>query len=367
MKKLICIFFYLLIAVLWVRAQTGPDLPLVDISGKTSLQVVVAQGTPEIYQGHPTSVLMADGKTIIAVWSLGHGGPAAFIGRSADGGKTWAVEDAPSQWDGMINCPSIYRMKTKLGKERLFVFTGSRETDMFESYSEDGGETWAPARAMHRPCVMAFTDIIRLKNGNYLGVYHRDYSISEKYPMRIWQAVSSDGGRTWKDTRMIGFIPDRYLCEPALVRSPDGKQLCCVMRENSRKGLSWMMFSNDEGKTWSTPRETPWGLTGDRHVIRYLPDGRLIAVFRDRAPNSPSKNSFVAWIGTYADLQEGRPGQYRIKLLHSYAGPDCGYPGLEILPDGTIVALTYIKYRPGPERHSIVATRFKIAETDAML
>jgi hypothetical protein len=39
---------------------------------------------------------------------------------------------------------------------------------------------------------------------------------------------------------------------------------------------------------------------------------------------------------------------------------------LEILPDGTIVATTYIKYSPGKEKHSVVSVRFKPEETDKM-
>ncbi|HYH56631.1 MAG TPA: hypothetical protein VD772_08475, partial [Anseongella sp.] len=59
-------------------------------------------------------------------------------------------------------------------------------------------------------------------------------------------------------------------------------------------------------------------------------------------------------------------GQYRIKLLHSYKGGDCGYPGLELLPDSAFVATTYVKYRPGPEKNSVVSVRFKLSETDAL-
>ena len=51
-----------------------------------------------------------------------------------------------------------------------------------------------------------------------------------------------------------------------------------------------------------------------------------------------------------------------IKLLHSYAGGDCGYPGLELLPDGTFIATTYIKYWGDERRHSVVSTRFKLDE-----
>lgn len=85
-----------------------------------------------------------------------------------------------------------------------------------------------------------------------------------------------------------------------------------------------------------------------------------------QAPDSTTRGHFVAWVGDYADIAAKRPGRYRVKLLHSHAGSDCGYPGLEVTPDGTIVATTYIKYRPGAEKHSIVSTRFTLDETDAL-
>ena len=61
------------------------------------------------------------------------------------------------------------------------------------------------------------------------------------------------------------------------------------------------------------------------------------------------------------------PGQYRVKLLHSHAGGDCGYPGVERLPDGTLLATTYIKYEPGENRHSVVCVRCNMEELDAWL
>ena len=67
----------------------------------------------------------------------------------------------------------------------------------------------------------------------------------------------------------------------------------------------------------------------------------------------------------------------QIKLLHNAArttadGPgqgnaDCGYSDIELLPDGTLVATTYVKHHPGPEKHSVVSTRFTLAETDGLL
>ena len=39
---------------------------------------------------------------------------------------------------------------------------------------------------------------------------------------------------------------------------------------------------------------------------------------------------------------------------------------MEMLPDGTIIATTYIKYRDDDCKHSVVSTRFNVRETDAM-
>ena len=86
--------------------------------------------------------------------------------------------------------------------------------------------------------------------------------------------------------------------------------------------------------------------------------------FRDTAPGSPTSGHFVAWVGRYDDIAGGKPGQYRVKLLHSHAGGDCGYPGLELLPDGTFVATTYVKYAAGDAKQSVVSVRFKLPEID---
>ncbi len=78
-----------------------------------------------------------------------------------------------------------------------------------------------------------------------------------------------------------------------------------VLRENSRKYNSFVIFSDDEGLSWSEPRELPAALTGDRHVAKYAPDGRLFISFRDRTHVSPTKGDWVGWVGRYDDIREG--------------------------------------------------------------
>lgn len=339
-------------------------IPFVDLSQQRERHVVIARGTPDIYQGHPTTVLMADGRTMFAVWSIGHGGHAGPMAKSTDGGLTWTPVETPEEWTRTWNCPSIYRLTDPQGKERLFVFTA--RPNMTQSYSEDGGQTWSPVRELGMPCVMTFSSIVRRSDGSYLGMYHRGAGDKDRPPLQLWQTVSRDGGLTWDTPVLAAAKENCNPCEPWMFWSPDRQRLACLIRENTHTGCSLMMFSDDEGETWTAPVYTPWGLSGDRHAAVYAPDGRLVVCFRDMAPASPTRGHFVAWVGTWEDIVRGRPGEYRVKLLHSFAGGDCGYPGVELLPDGTIVATTYIKYDDGPDKHSVVSVRFRLDETDAI-
>jgi hypothetical protein len=353
-------------------AGDGPDIPVVDISGETARHVIIAAGTETTYQGHPTTLLMPDGKTMLAVWCINHGGAAGPMARSDDGGLTWQRLDdrLPPGFSTHQNCPSIYRMVDPAGQERLWVFSaalGKRGGPGMPSImSVNGGKTWQEQEPLGFPCVMTFSSIVRLKDGRHMGLYHKGPDGKDRSPLEVLQTITADGGLSWSEPRVTASVEGKNPCEPFAFRSPDGDELCCLMRENTHKGRSLMMFSRDEGRTWSTPVDTPWGLSGDRHMGVYAPDGRLVVAFRDQAPESPTRGHFVAWVGTYEDVREGRPGQYRIKLLYSHAGGDCGYPGMELLPDGTIVATTYIKYREGKAKHSVVSTRFKLEETDKM-
>ncbi len=178
-----------------------------------------------------------------------------------------------------------------------------------------------------------------------------------------YKVLSEDGGLTWSQPEVIAEHPIAHLCEPGAIRSPDHKQIAVLLRENSRRLNSFVILSNDEGKTWSEPKELPAALTGDRHTAKYAPDGRLFVTFRDRTHVSPTKGDWVGWVGTYEDILAGREGQYRVRLMDNHKGADTAYPGLELLPDGTFVTTTYGHWIPDEEPY-IVSLRFKIEELD---
>ncbi len=348
----------------------GYSIPLLDMADQKHRQTVVDREAGQ-YLGHPTTVLLEDGKTIIAVYPKGHGRGAIVMKRSDDGGRTWSKRlPTPKNWAGSQEVPTIHRViDPQTGKRRLILWSGLYPARM--ATSEDDGATWSPLEpAGDWGGIVVMGCLERMKNGDYVALFHDDGRFFAKDGKRgeafdIYQTRSTDGGLTWSAPRSIWRGSDVHLCEPGMIRSPDGKQLAILLRENRRKRNSHVMFSSDEAQTWSKPRELPGALTGDRHTAVYAPDGRLFISFRDTTLESPTQGDWVAWVGTYEDIIKGREGQYRVRLMDNKHRWDCAYPGVVILPDGAIVTTTYGHWDEG-EPPYIVSVRLKLEELDRM-
>lgn len=353
------------------RAQSEP-IRFVDLSAETKRQVVVDR-EPGQYLGHPTTVLLEDGKTIIAVYPMGHGKGAIRMKRSRDGGRTWSERlPTPKSWETSLETPTIHRVIDRRGKRRLIVFSGLYP--IRQSVSEDDGKTWTELAPIGDfGGIVAMASVVRLNNGDYAAFFHDDGRFFAKDGRKseyftLYKTVSRDGGLTWGERVAIYRSKDVHLCEPGVVRSPDGKQLAMLLRENRRVKNSFVMFSNDEAETWTAPVELPKSLTGDRHTAKYAPDGRLLISFRDMAEGSATKGDWTAWVGTYDDIVNGRDGQYRVRLMDNKANEsggewDSSYPGVEVLGDGTFVLTTYGHWTSGQPAY-IMSVRLRLKELD---
>lgn len=369
----------IVLTAIFVTSARGSylSIPLVDVNDRTDMQVVVDR-EPGQYLGHPTTVLLEDGKTIYCVYPKGHGRGAIVMKRSDDGGRTWSHRlPTPESWATSREVPTIHRVIDRQGSRRLIMWSGLYPARL--AVSEDDGVSWSQLKAAGDwggIVVMGCLEPLRTGKGHYLAMFHDDgrFFTSEpqvKKPVvfTLYKTHSTDGGLTWSDPREVYKNSEVHLCEPGLIRSPDGSQMAVLVRENSRRMNSHIMFSSDEGQTWTPPRELPNALTGDRHIGKYAPDGRLFITFRDRASGgkaSPTEGDWVGWVGTYQDLLHGHPGQYRLRLKDNTQGADCAYPGLELLPDGTFVTTTYGHWDQGQSPY-ILSVRFKLEQLDALV
>ncbi len=358
------------------NAFQNDSIQQIDLDAQNDRQVIV-DIEKGVYLGHPTTVLLDDDQTILCVYPKGHGKGEIVYRRSSDGGLTWSDRlPTPESWSTSKEVPTLHSVIGPDGKKRLIMFSGLFPARM--AVSQDHGESWSelkPIGDWGGIVVMGSVFDLKTGAGHYMAMFHDDgrFISGDSKPQdprvfTLYQTTSVDGGQTWSSPVSVHRSSAKHICEPGVIRSPDGKQLACLLRENSRRHNSQIIFSEDEGQTWTEPRDLPDSLNGDRHTGKYAPDGRLLISFRRRMPTGREgdfEGDWVAWVGTYEDLAEGGAGQYLVRLKDNFDGWDCAYPGVEVLPDGTFVVTTYGHWAED-EQPYIMAVRLQLKELDEL-
>ena len=370
------------------------------------------------YIGHPDAILLKDG-SILDVYPSGHGKGAVRSKISFDGGITYPgiIENQPKSWETSRETPTVYRLEFSDGTpDKILLICGNPDWRDGKgtiggfnfSLSDDEGKTWTEFELCFGKKdevtvipIVAMASLTRLKeNGKFvdkwMAFFHDRRFINYKTILSF-----ENGKPVWSKPEPY-FAKHRSIekkanmCEVEVVRSDCGKgdELCLIARCNNKRYNSILSFSKDEGKTWSKPVFVPSALNGERHKADYTPDGRLFITFRsierdkekiEKYSVEHMKNWFsegwVAWVGTYDDLKNGREGQYRIKLAHTYlkkqtepmlsANADTGYCGNVVFDDGTIVTSTYgafgEKKADGDYKTYVVSKRLRLADIDKLI
>jgi len=135
---------------------------------------------------------------------------------SDDEGRTWRpgrsrLEAPPGSTHGLQE-PGV----VELLDGRLYMWTRTDLGFQYESFSEDSGDTWSPARPSPIASPLSPASIKRVPWGKELLLVWNDHSGRHPFPVGkrtpLCVALSSDEGRTWSPSRVVEGDPDGWYC-----------------------------------------------------------------------------------------------------------------------------------------------------------
>jgi predicted neuraminidase len=135
--------------------------------------------------------------------------------RTTDGGLTWTTAAPPDPADG-TEIQAIQPSILVHPGGRLQAVGRTRSQRIFETWSSDGGRTWAPIALTQLPNPNSGIDAVTLRDGRHLIVYN--HTTRGRSPLNV--AVSNDG-KTWKAALVLEQEPGEY-SYPAVIQSSDG-------------------------------------------------------------------------------------------------------------------------------------------------
>ncbi len=268
-----------------------------------------------------TITVLPDGE-LLAAWYSYSGpheltGSAIYMARRPAGSGTWGTPELHvdrSQGDGN---PVLYSEGDHVWLFQAVVPFGWDASHIEFQESFDRGETWTTPQILgsgiggnvkYPP--------VRLADGTLLlpaydELLHRSvfYASTNGGPWVLRSSVASDPGNL----------------QPSFVQISTG-QLLCTMR-NHEKGWLWVMVSNDNGITWSTPADSGFpNPASAAHLIR-LRNGHLMLIYND---STTERRPLTAALSA----DEGRTWPHKMILKN---GTDTySYPFAVQAPDGLI-------------------------------
>jgi sialidase-1 len=181
--------------------------------------------------------------------------------------------------------------------------------------------------------------VTETEDGNWVLGTHDVCPETGKLRQLLWKLM---GESKWSPT-VVGEDPDLNLCEGSFVKR--GREVACIMRENSGTGLpGFKAVSGDSGKTWG--EVMPTGLLGCHRPVAGWWEGKILVTYRCYAGGGVKNTLFMGALiepeGLFEPCGKTTGRIFPIDYDRN-PKPDTGYSGWCELPDGDILVAYYIK------------------------
>jgi hypothetical protein len=257
-------------------------------------------------------VVFAANRDLIVSWDTGRGdvmpGGTIQFARSQDLGKTWSkpymtiksgkpligigaslYRLPDGNWTSgrmlLYTLEATWQEEPNQSKPNWASLVGSRKFDSYYSFSVDDGYTFSDRKLLSDPAKrndFAQGNIVELPNGDLIWPW--GYWGSE--PLNGFRR-STDGGLSWQPVVLAWQDPppghDKPLAfnETAAAVCKDGTIVAIARVDGAPDNDKrfWQIKSDDNGKTWTTPRQIE--ISGGSPAMYCTPKGQLWLAYRD--------------------------------------------------------------------------------------
>lgn len=142
---------------------------------------------------------------------------------SDDGGHTWrrSGEITVETPRGVMEMQIV-----ETAPDRLFCLFRTKGGSLYQTTSEDGGETWSASVPSLLPAPESMARMIRLQTGHLLVVWNNVSSTTQQPRHPLSAALTRDGGRSWDAPKVIADETGSHqLSNHGLIQLDDGRIL----------------------------------------------------------------------------------------------------------------------------------------------
>ncbi|MFA5143521.1 MAG: exo-alpha-sialidase [Candidatus Omnitrophota bacterium] len=270
-----------------------------------------------IPSSHASSIAELPNGDLYAVWHASWAPKSVIWGsRRPAGGDKWTLPSIINRTPGHGNKNPVLYFGPD---EKLWLFWGIEkrwpfkiiEDTIWLKKSSDFGRTWDEAGAVKvLPWFLGRTHPIKLQDGSILLPVYTDLCTSSA------AVISRDCGLTWKGPRYILFF---FGIQPTIIQRPD-LSLFALMRTGTWPRFAWQAVSRDGGRSWKEQRLSNVRNPGFSLEMIKLDSGNVVMAFNNARTDRDSLSIALSRDG-------GRTWPH-VRMIECKAGHVYGYPSV---------------------------------------